>query len=184
MHSFPHASSYNNIIASSDIVANSEYLTLIEILPLSTQSLAPVTTQYPGRSSGPLTISFVSTKFDIFGALDGKGGPPGKTAEFRFTFTGFSGGFNPALNLVLINIEKTPDFLDKAEGPSHSDLRSLADATIEKPSLRNRTFFIPTTFTSNQAIVTIEAVSSMRAPLYSTGAVQTCENMLHRTGSK
>jgi hypothetical protein len=126
----------------------------------------------------------VSTKFDIFGALDGKGGPPGKTAEFKSTFTGFSGGFNPALNLVLINIEKTPDFRDKVEGPSHSDLRSLADATIENPSLRNRTFFIPTTLTSNQAFVTIEAESSMRASLYSTGAVQTCEKMLQLTGSK
>jgi hypothetical protein len=173
-----------NIIDSSDIMANNEYLTLIEILPPSTQSLAPVITQYPGGSSGPLTISFVSTKFDIFGALDGKGGPPGKTAEFKSTFTGFSGGFNPALNLVLINIEKTPDFRDKVEGPSHSDLRSLADATIENPSLRNRTFFIPTTLTSNQAFVTIEAESSMRASLYSTGAVQTCEKMLQLTGSK
>ncbi|KAJ6724973.1 hypothetical protein OIU85_022845 [Salix viminalis] len=167
-------------------MANSEYLTLIEILPPFTQSLAPVTTQYPGSSSGPLTISFVSTKFDILGALDGNGGPPGKIAELiKSSFNGFSGGgFNPALNLVLISIEKTPDFLDKAEGPSHSDLRILAEDTVEKPSRRNRTFFILTTFTSNQAFVTIEAVSSMGAPLYSTGAVQTCENMLQITGSK
>ncbi|KAK2998303.1 hypothetical protein RJ639_024113 [Escallonia herrerae] len=60
---------------SSNIMVNSEYFPLTLIRPPSIHSFAPVTTQYPGGSSGPLTISFVSTKCDIFGALVGRGGP-------------------------------------------------------------------------------------------------------------
>lgn len=60
---------------SSDKIVNNEYFALIEILPPSTQSFAPVTTQYPGGSSGPLTISCVSTKLSIFGVFLGTGGP-------------------------------------------------------------------------------------------------------------
>nr|GMD83229.1 hypothetical protein Iba_chr14aCG3080 [Ipomoea batatas] len=143
---------------SSDIMVSSEYFTLILILLSSTKSLAPVTTQYPGDSSGPLTISFVSTKFDIFGGLAGVG--------------------------VVISKEISPDLRVELIGSSHSDLRIVADATIENPSLRNRTFFMPIAFTSNQALVAIEAKSSIRVPWHSIGAVQTCENMLHFTGSK
>lgn len=84
-----------------------------------------------------------------------------------------------------MKVEMSPDFLDVVEGPSHSDRRITADATIENPSLRNNTFLIPITLTSNQAFVTMEAESSsIREPLYCTGAVQTWENMLHLTGSK
>ncbi|KAK6932605.1 hypothetical protein RJ641_002229 [Dillenia turbinata] len=133
-----------NLGSSSGIIVNSEYLAMTEILPFSTQSFAPVTNQYPG-------------------------GPPGYTAEFRSTLAGCSGGVvRPALNLVLISIEMAPNFLDCEMGASHSDLRIFADATIENPSLKNKTFLIPTTLTSNQAFVTIEAESSMRAPFHET----------------
>ncbi|TQD88169.1 hypothetical protein C1H46_026230 [Malus baccata] len=152
------------LVKSSDIIVNNEYFTFTEIRPPSTQSLAPVTTQYPGVSSGPLNVSLVSTNVAIFGAL--------------------LGGFNAVLNLVLIKVEMNPDFREVVEGPSHSDLRIFADATVENPSLKNKTFLIPMALASNQAFVTIDAESSMQAPLYSTGAVHTCENMLHLTGSK
>lgn len=182
---FSHIPSHINKESSKTMV-NNEYFTLTLIIPFSTQSFAPVTTQYPGEASGPLTISFVSTKCDIFGALAGEGGPPGYTAEFKSNFSGsFRGGwFRAELKGVVINIDINPDFFDVAVGPSHSDLRMMAEATVENPSLRKRTFFKPMPFTSNQALVTIEAESSNRAPWYSTGAVHMWENMLHLTGSK
>lgn len=145
-----------------------EYFALIEILPASTQSLAPVTTQYPGCSSGPLTTSFMSTRLSNFG-LTGGDGPVGYTAEFisildcGFVVAGL--GLKPVLSLVLI-IEKIPDLREFAERLSQHDLRVTAEASSEKPSLKKRTFLIPIPLTSNQASVTIEAVSSDRAPLY------------------
>ncbi|MCI86573.1 hypothetical protein A2U01_0107854, partial [Trifolium medium] len=44
-------------------------------------------------------------------------------------------------------------------------------ATVEYPSLKKRTFFIPISLTSNQAFVTIAADSSILELLYCTGAV-------------
>ncbi|MFS8015186.1 hypothetical protein Hanom_Chr15g01353401 [Helianthus anomalus] len=170
-------------IESSDIIVNREYLTFTLILPPSTHNFAPVTTQYPGGSSGPLTISRVSTNDDIFGVR--KGGPSGYIAEFNSTFTGFgSGVVSPILNGVLINVDISPDFRECMDGPSHSDRRIFADATIEYPNRRKRVFFKPRPLTSNQALVTMKAESSMRVSVYSTGRVQTWENMLHLTGSR
>jgi len=83
----------------------------------------------------------------------------------------FSGECNPWLSFALINAEKNPDFLDEVEGPSHSDLRIFADATVEYPSLKKSTFFIPISLTSNQAFVTIDVDSSILELLYCTGAV-------------
>lgn len=110
----------------------------------------------------------MSTRLSSFGFTGGDG-PLGYTAEFisildcGFGVAGF--GLKPALSLVLI-IEKTPDLREFDERLSQPDLRVTAEATREKPSLKKRTFLIPIPLTSNQALVTIEAVSSARAPLY------------------
>eukprot|EP00268_Persea_americana_P033049 TRINITY_DN3272_c0_g2_i1.p1 TRINITY_DN3272_c0_g2~~TRINITY_DN3272_c0_g2_i1.p1 ORF type:complete len:116 (-),score=18.66 TRINITY_DN3272_c0_g2_i1:1714-2061(-) len=101
---------YNNSSSSGDDTVKREYFTLREILPLSTTSFAPDTTQYPGMSCGPLVISVVSTNFSSLGAWTGTGGPPGYTAELMFTSFGRGGGFRPCVKWPLINNEMIPDF--------------------------------------------------------------------------
>nr|GMC83888.1 protein DEHYDRATION-INDUCED 19 homolog 4-like [Ipomoea batatas] len=122
--------------------------------------LSSLVLNFPGSEVEEISKSVVSSIEDS----------PTKSAgsehiwKLRSALAGFSGGVSFVLNGVVISIDISPDFRAEFEGSSHSDLRINAEDTIEKPSLRNRTFFMPITFTSNQALVTIDAKSSFRAP--------------------
>nr|GMC88226.1 protein DEHYDRATION-INDUCED 19 homolog 4-like isoform X2 [Ipomoea batatas] len=122
--------------------------------------LSSLVLNFPGSEVEEISKSVVSSIEDS----------PTKSAgsehiwKLRSALAGFSGGVSFVLNGVVISIDISPDFRAEFEGSSHSDLRINAEDTIEKPSLRNRTFFMPITFTSNQALVTIDAKSSIGAP--------------------
>lgn len=161
-------------------MVNKENLTRREILPFSTMSLAPETTQYPGVSWGPLFISVVSTNFRSLGACTGTGGPPGYIAEFIFTSAGFGGGFWTVEKWWLISVDMSPDLAASPGEPSHSAcFTTVAPKTEEKRSRRKRMFLIPWFTTCNCAPVTIERSSSA-----STGAVHTWEKYLDWTFSR
>lgn len=161
----------SNSSSSGNITVNKEYLTRREILPFSTTSLAPETTQYPGVSCGPLVISVVSTNFRSFGAWTGTGGPPGYTAEFILTSAGRGGGFCTVVKWWLMSVEISPDLGASPGDPSHSGcLTNVAPKTVEKRSRKKRMLLNPWFSTCNCAPVTIDRSSSD-----STGAVQTWE---------
>lgn len=170
---------YNSTSSSGKMTANREYLTRIDILPLSTTSLAPDTTQYPGTSCGPLIISMVSTNLRSFCVCAGIGGPSGYKAELMLTSDGLGGGFCPVEKWLLIILEIIPDFWAIAGEPSHSGFfTTVARVTVEKCKRIKRTLFMPDSLTSRWAPVTIERSSSD-----STGAVHICEKLFHWTFS-
>lgn len=81
--------------------------------------------------------------------------------------------------------DSDPDLRGATRAPPHSERRIFMSATPEKPRRRKSTFLRQqASRTSSQALVTMAAQSSISAPLYCTGAVQTCESSGDWTDSR
>lgn len=163
-----------------------ENFTCKQIFPFSSSSFAPVTSQCPGLSCGPLHSCDVSTNFNNLFVRTGTGGPVGNTLESTtttascFALTGFP-------EIDMLNAENIPDFCENSEAPSAQfDCTMKAFETLENKSRRWRTVLDSCFVTWSWAPVTMKTTSfrSLQLGLYLTRAVLTWENLLLCIASK
>lgn len=98
-----------SLITSYEHICNKANFTCKQILPFSKSSRAPVTTQCPGLSNGPLHICDMSTNFNSFWVATGIGGPVGYTLESTTTTAGLF-SFSALPDIEVLIAEKNPDF--------------------------------------------------------------------------
>lgn len=137
------------------------------ILPFSTPSFAPVTSQCPGKSCGPFNISDGSTILASF-------------PDWPDTSSFFSS--------VELDVDGPPGSSLPVEATgvwSQTDRLIVQPGTLEKSSLRCKTFFDPKFQTPSWAPVTMWTPerSPMWVSVYSIGEVLTWEKFFHLIGS-